>query len=572
MTTEPHGSEELLVERGIRAGARAASAYGDDLLDSIGVRIEPRKIRDAIDRAGANVSRETLEAAIYRELLHALMLGALDAGWEAEEERPVEVATFRGPGTSFANLVPDDAIRSFVAREVVTRAEFDSMVEAARRRAFTVARMMSLELIRTVKRELIRQVAVGADLREFRKFARDRLESAGWTPANPSHVETVFRTGVSNAYNGGRLRQQTQPAVLAARPFWQWLGAGDGPPRQRRTHQAAEGIVLPASHPFWERAYPPAGYNCFLPTTRIAGTFTGASRALYAGQAVELTSAVGRRFAVTANHPVATARGIIPAKAVRQGDELLADGVEARVPFLRRRSQRDEHHAPVQAQEVFRALAQSLAIGRTFLGRNDFHGEADRFHGHVDVVGSYCELLHGPVAFASEGSGDDVFEAPLSRSAFLMRSRLELLRTKGHTAPQAGLPRRGALPLHELALGLQRAPLHELRFRATADVDAALHELSLERLAADPELVGELLHRCAGSIALDAVVQVRHFDWLGHVYDFETSSGWIFAEGALVSNCRCRVRSVAASKKPTIGPVPRGLPDRGFTAGRGRVL
>jgi hypothetical protein len=136
--------------------------------------------------------------------------------------------------------------------------------------------MASTEMLNVTKAELAKQLAAartrptvdvdgvarreGFALRRFRKFAEDRLESAGWTPANKSHVETVFRTTGLGALASGRFVEMRKPDVLAVLPFWQIRGVNDS--RARPTHKAAFGIVLPANHPFWLTAYPPFGYNC----------------------------------------------------------------------------------------------------------------------------------------------------------------------------------------------------------------------------------------------------------------------------------------------------------------------
>jgi uncharacterized protein with gpF-like domain len=51
-----------------------------------------------------------------------------------------------------------------------------------------------------------------------------------------------------------------QPEVLAARPYWQILGADDD--RTRPTHKAAHRRVLRADDAFWKRSPLPWGHNC----------------------------------------------------------------------------------------------------------------------------------------------------------------------------------------------------------------------------------------------------------------------------------------------------------------------
>ena len=167
-----------------------------------------------------------------------------------------------GPGAepSFAAKPYDAALKWFKNKNVVDKATFESMSARAKRRAFTMAGNATDEMMKVAHQELARQVAEGADLRQFKKFVAERLEKAGFTPANPSHVETVFRTNVMNAYSAGRHAEMTQPAVLKARPYWQVLGVHDA--RTRETHAKVQGTSIPASDAGWHRAYPPFGYNC----------------------------------------------------------------------------------------------------------------------------------------------------------------------------------------------------------------------------------------------------------------------------------------------------------------------
>jgi hypothetical protein len=217
-------------------------------------------------------------------IIHGAMAGALDSLEEREREEPEPIKAYARARTILAKRdVPFTqqpfaaAIEAFSKRDIVPRATFDALSAAAKQKAFTVAGLATEELLGDAHAELDRQLKAspehtykdpetgkwvykGPNLREFRKFAEKRLESAGWTPSNPSHVETIFRTNIASAYSTGRVAEMTQPAVLKLRPYWQIMGPDDD--RKRPTHRKALGVVLPADHPFWRTAFPPFGYNC----------------------------------------------------------------------------------------------------------------------------------------------------------------------------------------------------------------------------------------------------------------------------------------------------------------------
>lgn len=271
-----YGSPDDLVQRGVRNFAPQSLALGQDIAKRCAGKTTRKALYRAIEAAGKAWDRENFSAHVGPELEQGLWLGALDADFEMRANEKVLPETFSAlhaelillkkadvdTDPAFSKRPQVDAGRAFIEKDVVTRDVFDSMSAAAQRRAFTVANAATNEIVRTVKRELVRQIALGADLADFGKAAVARLDSAGWTPKNPSHVETVFRTNVMNAYSSGRHRQMTQPTVLAARPYWQVLGVGDGPPRERKNHAKTNSKVFKATDPGWKSKYPPFGYNC----------------------------------------------------------------------------------------------------------------------------------------------------------------------------------------------------------------------------------------------------------------------------------------------------------------------
>lgn len=277
-----NGTPEHFIDGGVREAAREAKKWTETLAKSVDGLEEPSAIFRALSDTARGLPLSTFARATERRMLQGLMIGALDSVWERENDEEVKPEAFRAvvfavdenPG--FARQPFDNALRWFRTQSVLTKDAFEQLSAAAKRRSFTIARLASQEMLAAAHAELSRQLAQGPSsaeaiargeaaevspsLREFGKFVRARLESAGWTPANPSHVETVFRTNVLNAYSAGRHSEMTQPEVLAARPLWQWRAVGDD--RTRPKHKDADGTVLPATDSFWTRNYPPAGYNC----------------------------------------------------------------------------------------------------------------------------------------------------------------------------------------------------------------------------------------------------------------------------------------------------------------------
>lgn len=257
-----------------------------DAADGLG---DEDAIREALTARAKAISVDELASIIEESILRGAMLGALDSLTSREQDEDEKLLTFYGaskplllkgsPDTSVPLVYAPftEAISIFEKREILDRGDFERLKDGAKRKAFAVAGLAKGELLAATHGELDRMlkrskaptffdpvteqwVYEGPDLRQFRKFAEERLESAGWTPANRSHVETIFRTNIGTAYSSGRFVEMTQPTVLAVRPYWQIQTVKDS--RQRQTHKAADGVVLPADHPFWREAFPPFGFNC----------------------------------------------------------------------------------------------------------------------------------------------------------------------------------------------------------------------------------------------------------------------------------------------------------------------
>jgi hypothetical protein len=71
--------------------------------------------------------------------------------------------------------------------------------------------------------------------------------------------------------------------------------------------------------------------------------------------------------------------------------------------------------------------------------------------------------------------------------------------------------------------------------------DAPALPLSVENAGAYAGRGADLLHRLAGQVELDRVVELRRVQWSGHVYNLSSVEGWYNANGLIVSNCDCRM-------------------------------
>jgi len=575
-----NGSLESIFEDGTPALQGAVNDWADQLASAFNGLSDASSIANAANRASMRLSARAFAEPLEKDIVRSLALGALDSAFD-EGGTPVEQAKFAAIppfDPKFVSMPFDKAMAYFKARNVVTKASFIRLSAIAKRKAFTVAALTQNHLLQQAHAELARLVGKGTSLRDFATSFKSRLQSAGViassTKAQTAYVQTVFRTNVLGAYNTGRYARQSQPVVMKALPYWQIRTISDN--RRRPNHAQADGVILKATDPFWQRGYPPLGFNCFLPGTAIEGKISGGSKAFYSGQAVELITAVGRRLSVTANHPVVTTRGLIPASSICEHDYLLCNRDQSGIASLSASAQRYKEQAPAVVEDIFHALSQRGSSHFSSYSPDDFHGEASRFAGNINVVGSYRELLTNIVSTITNEIKQFVFKTTAaSQMAFMRFGLLDLgFEADGLTATR--IPRSRTLALDSSVRIADRFPLESFSFGSSSEFDTLLGKNASDRLSADSVFIRQMLDRYSGAVFLDEVVGVRKFDFSGHVFDLESPFGWIAANGIYTSNCRCRVVSLSAQQASGMvissGAAINYIPDPGFTAGPALML
>lgn len=175
-----------------------------------------------------------------------------------------EVALDTSDETSTA-LIPlpfQEAIEWMQERVPLLKADWEALEEKARRKAFTVAGVAQLDIVRDVWKALDKALAKGTSLEEFKRDVGEKLQKE-WqgTVKDPgSRLETIFRTNAQLAYAAGRYRQATAPEVARVRPYWQYSSVLDG--RTSSVCKRLNGTVRPVDDPFWEGRHPPAHFRC----------------------------------------------------------------------------------------------------------------------------------------------------------------------------------------------------------------------------------------------------------------------------------------------------------------------
>lgn len=513
------------------------------------------------------------------------------------------------PDLKFAfGLKPKEAIEFFRRKGFNLTWDWEDQVGETHNIAFTVAKVLVLDVLQTIKDAVAKALAEGQSEESFRRDLEPMLKQKGWWGrqteivngeeqqvqlGSPRRLKTIFRTNLQNAMMAGRQQQFEQNTD--ARPHWQYVAVLDS--RTRPMHRKLHDAIYRFDDPFWEYYRPPLAFNCFPEGEVVECSPLLGSKAWYSGQIFKLQTSGGRRLAVTANHPVLTDRGFVPAHQLKKGDNLICAG--AKIEGFVSRAINDQYRQ-ARVEQIFDSLA-AHGTRRLQPANLDFYGDGEFLQGKIDVVAANRFLcnkfnaleaqLLGEQNFISVLNGRDLlapgfgeqhrlsvpcesmqFEALQDKTSVKAQllsnsitthprfveevnfgpvrcnSLLEFLSPSGGnyaTNSQSLLFRGGNSPL----------PLDFLLLALGSESDILDREHSVDRISAAFVNLRQLQNAMSREIFLDDICVIQSDYFSGHVYDFTTSDGMIISDSIITSNCRCRLRALS----------PRNIEQRGLT-------
>ncbi|MCP5428526.1 MAG: minor capsid protein [Chromatiaceae bacterium] len=184
-------------------------------------------------------------------------------------------------GVSF-DLTPEAAVAFFQAKGLQPSFSWMDMIGEEHDKAFTVAKMMDVDLLADVRKAVDQAISEGKSIDWFRKNLTSILQQKGWwgkktviDPLTGNEVEvqlgsarrlnTIYRTNMQAAYAAGSWGQiQAQAKVMP----WLMYDAVDDH-RTRPEHAQWDGLVLAVTDSFWQTHTPPNGWNCRCGTIQL---------------------------------------------------------------------------------------------------------------------------------------------------------------------------------------------------------------------------------------------------------------------------------------------------------------
>jgi len=179
-------------------------------------------------------------------------------------------------------LPPEDIVRWYESKGFRFSWRWQDTWQSAHTRSFTVAKVMKLDILQSIKKEVDKIFKDGITFEQFQKELEPELKRLGWwgkvkakdVPGyvpqpgvdpekivqlgSPRRLETIYQTNANVAYNAGRYNSYVQNA--ASRPLWKYHQIDR--PTYRKSHAPFKDKVFRWDDPIWNIIMPPNGWNC----------------------------------------------------------------------------------------------------------------------------------------------------------------------------------------------------------------------------------------------------------------------------------------------------------------------
>lgn len=501
------------------------------------------------------------------------------------------------------DMTLSQAIQFARSRKVLLPAEYYSLDLTSRQYASTVSYLAGLDQIESVLSSAYKVLESGGTFADFQKLVNE-----SGIELSEAHLDNVFRTNIQNAYARGKWSHQQQNKDK--RPYLEYIAINDS--RVRPSHLALDGVIRHIDDPFWQKYYPPNGYRCFLPGTQIQGDLQGAIVRTYQGIAVELTTNSNRRLSVTGNHPILTERGWVRADCLNVGDNVISYGLPVNGIDVNNGSiQVNNDDAIPTVENLFDAF---ISKAFRFSGSSTLKFYSDIANGEIDIdvdddrlllnVASdvlqsveQVEFIRGydgrfiiqtfesvstsnlvatinDIVFA-ENTTDITMGAIKSFCELSLASvgcgiELDSFSFELCITGSNGFPSLTELSLNATRVLFDSLPLDRFGLALSSQDDAMFRELSTNGFSSELGLFRYLVDTHSSQVFIDPVVDIRKFDFIGHVYDFQSSEGILSSDGIISHNCRCTTTAITEKQaiRKGITPdddLPDVQPDKGWS-------
>lgn len=147
--------------------------------------------------------------------------------------------------------------------KMIPTKKWDEMSAEAHDKAFTVANIMSADILQEVYSYVEKAMDEGIPFAQFKKDAVndgliERMQQAGWTGNKKARLKIIYDTNISTAR--AKVNYQQQMLIKDVEPYWIYHQI------DRKTknpeHAKLDKLKFRADDPIWQTIYPPSAFGC----------------------------------------------------------------------------------------------------------------------------------------------------------------------------------------------------------------------------------------------------------------------------------------------------------------------
>lgn len=156
---------------------------------------------------------------------------------------------------------PEEAIEWLKSKGVAITWDWKEQITLIREHVFTVAKVLSADVLEAMKGELERALEKGTPYEEWRTRVGELLQERGFArrpDGSAWRLDTVYRTNLQSAYMAARDAAMREAAEDF--PWWEFVSVVDR--RTRPVHMNLNGVIRRYDDPFWDGHNPPLGFRC----------------------------------------------------------------------------------------------------------------------------------------------------------------------------------------------------------------------------------------------------------------------------------------------------------------------
>lgn len=286
-------------------------------------------------------------------------------------------------------------------------------------------------------------------------------------------------------------------------------------------------------------APPDPHVGCFPAGTSVLplGLLLSTSIREYEGPLVVLRTASGKQLSCTPNHPVLTKNGWLPAGRLNVGGDVVCASFRdpSMIP-----SGLDDQKMPARIEEVagtFNEAGTVLSVPVP-VSTPDFHGDGKG--SEIAVISTHSELWNSIDATLSQEGIEPAFvEADVAMANAVTLDRGSLLDAFVLSNDPTARSAVGSSHLRSTFTCGHARPLQRFGSAPASAINSSKEQAASDPTPVSAEAARQSILGFSGKVTCDKIVDLYVVHFRGPVYNMETETHIIIAEGVVASNCRC---------------------------------